>query len=81
MANYGDNGYIDFTKMWDLMDRVHLKKKYLRENGIHTNTIAKLTKNENITTEVISHLCLLLKCQPGDIMEYVPPKHQDSLTG
>nr|DAE66782.1 MAG TPA: putative transcriptional regulator [Bacteriophage sp.]DAX05429.1 MAG TPA: putative transcriptional regulator [Bacteriophage sp.] len=32
--------------------------------------MAKLTKNENVTCEVICNLCRLLNCQPGDIMEY-----------
>lgn len=72
MANYGKNGRISFKKMWALMDRVHIGKNHLRENGIHPNTISKLVKNENVTTEVICHLCKLLECQPGDIMEYIP---------
>ena len=65
MANYGDNGFIDFSKLWGI-----LEKKELNNNGIHSNTVAKLTKNENVTCEVICNLCKLLNCQPSDIMEY-----------
>lgn len=70
MANYGENGYINFSKLWELMERKNVNKQWLRDNGIHSNTVAKLTKNGNVTCEVICNLCRLLECQPGDIMEY-----------
>ena len=78
MAKYGSEGYLDFEKLWLMMDRVHLKKSYLLDNGIHTNTLSKLTKSENVTCEVIARLCHILKCQPGDIMEYKPPREFDN---
>jgi DNA-binding Xre family transcriptional regulator len=70
VANYGDNGYINFSRLWELMERKNVNKQWLRDNGIHSNTVAKLTKNGNVTCEVICNLCRLLECQPGDIMEY-----------
>ena len=70
MANYGENGRIEFNKLWNLMNKNELYKQSLKNNGIHSNTIAKLTKNENVTCEVLCNLCRLLNCQPGDIMEY-----------
>lgn len=71
MANYGNNGYIDFSKLWKLLEKRKVNKEWLRKNGVHSNTVAKLTKNENVTCEVICVLCKLLGCQPGQIMEYV----------
>lgn len=38
---------------------------------ISSGTLAKLSKNENIQTEVIDKICLFLECQPGDIMKVV----------
>ena len=49
MANYGDNGYINFSRLWELMERKNVNKQWLRDNGIHSNTVAKLTKNGNVT--------------------------------
>lgn len=72
MANYGINGFISFSKLWILLRERGENKTLLRNNGIHTNTISKLVKNENVTCEVIAKLCELLDCQPSDIMEYVP---------
>jgi len=72
MAEYGKRGYIDFAKLWSVMEKREVNKQWLRNNGLHANTVSKLTKNENVTCEVICHLCSLLDCQPGDIMEHVP---------
>lgn len=33
-------------------------------------TIARLSKGENITTDVLCSICRYLDCQPGDIMEF-----------
>lgn len=72
MAEYGKNGYIDFSRLWGILDSKNLNKQWLRNNGMHANTISKLTKNENVTCEVICNICKLLNVQPGDLMEYVP---------
>lgn len=39
---------------------------------VSSPTLAKLSKGETVTTEVLSNICEALNCQPGDIMEYVP---------
>ncbi|WP_040659054.1 helix-turn-helix domain-containing protein [Oscillibacter ruminantium] len=44
---------------------------WLRQNGFHAATVNKLRKNELIRTDTLNHLCRLLHCQPGDLMEYV----------
>lgn len=72
--NYGENGILSFDKLWKVMDEKRFKKADLRRAGLHSNTIVKLTKNENITAEVICTLCKILDCQPGDILEFVPKK-------
>lgn len=35
-------------------------------------SMAKLGKNENVTTDVLSKICTALQCDIGDIMEMVP---------
>ena len=71
---YGENGYLDFDKLWKLLEKKNLKQQYLINNGIHRNTVYKLKNNDNITSEVICNLCKLLNCQPKDILEYIPNK-------
>lgn len=67
---YGTNGIIDFSRLWELLERRGHNKAWLRANGIHANTIVKLRKNENVTCEVLAHLCHLLDCQVWEILEY-----------
>lgn len=74
MANYGENGYMDFTRLWAMLEKRGHKKQWLIDNGIHRATIYKLVDNGNVTCEVLCNLCRLLKCQPGEIMEYVEEK-------
>lgn len=62
---------ISYKKLWHLLLDKGMNKSRLRENGIHSSTIAKMNKGEDISTETIKKICKLLDCQPGDIMEYV----------
>lgn len=36
------------------------------------STITKLNKNEFISLSTLSTICDLLRCQPGDLLEWVP---------
>lgn len=67
---YGTNGIIEFSRLWELLNQKGYNKQWLKNHGIHSNTVAKLTKNENVTCEVLANLCNLLNCQPEEIMEY-----------
>ena len=50
-----------------------MKKKDLREAaGISTSSMAKLGKNENVTTDVLVKICKALNCDISDIMEIEP---------
>lgn len=59
---------IKYYKLFDLLNRKGMKKTDLLEI-ISSPTLAKLSKSEIITTEVIQKICDFLECQPGDIME------------
>ena len=40
--------------------------------GISSSSLAKLGKDENVTTSVLLKVCSVLKCDVSDIMEIVP---------
>ncbi len=61
---------LSYSKLWILLETKGMKKTDLRK-VISGNTVAKLTRNENVNTEVIEKICAFLRCQPADIMEYV----------
>ena len=61
---------VSYKKLWKLLIDKDMKKKDLREAaGISTSSIAKLGKNENVTTDVLVKICKALKCKISDIME------------
>ena len=63
---------IRFFKLFDLLQRRGIKKTELASMaGISAPTLAKLTKGQVVTTEVIQKICVALEVQPGDIMELV----------
>lgn len=41
---------------------------------ISSGTLAKLGKNEGVSTEVLVRICHALECDIGDIMEVLPDK-------
>ena len=60
----------DYKKLWMLLLQKDMKKKDLEEQaGLSSATIAKLTKGETVTTEVLERICRVLGCDVGDIME------------
>ncbi len=64
---------IKYYKLFDLLQRRSLKKTdLLTFAGISSPTLAKLSKGDTVTTEVIQRICDALDCQPGDIMENIP---------
>lgn len=70
---------IRYYKLFDLLNRRNMNKSSLL-NVISSKTIAKLSKGENITTDVIEKICIFLQCQPGDIME-ITEIGEDKTTG
>ena len=49
--------------------------------GISSSSLAKLTKDENVTTEVLSKICQELECDVADIMEFVPDPAPETSDG
>jgi len=61
---------ISYKKLWKLLiDRDMKKKDLSRLACISHASIAKLSKNENVTTDVLLKICSALECDISDIME------------
>ena len=63
---------LSYRKLWHVLLDRGVNKSWLRDNKIHSATIAKMVKGEAVSTAAIDKICALLNCQPGDIMEYEP---------
>lgn len=70
---------MSYNKLWKLLIDKKMKKSDLRKRaGISSSSLAKLTKDENVTTEVLAKICKELQCNIADIMEFVPdPEEQE----
>jgi DNA-binding Xre family transcriptional regulator len=63
---------ITYKKLWKLLiDREMMKKDLLESSKISTVSMAKLGKNQNVTTDVLLKICTALHCDISDIMEVV----------
>lgn len=70
-------GGISYKKLWKLLiDRDMKKKDLISAAGISTASMAKLGKNENVTTDVLVKICTALECDIADIMEVSQEKQE-----
>ena len=61
-----------YNKLWKLLTDKNMKKKDLRlATGISTTALAKLGKNEHVSTEILTRICRALECDLCDIVELV----------
>lgn len=61
---------LSYNKLWKLLIDKNLKKSDLHElTGLSQSTIAKLTRGENVNTDVLEKICKALNCEIGDIVE------------
>ena len=63
---------VNYNKLWKMLIDFNMSKTQLRKQaGVTTNALAKMGKNENVSTEVLCKICNVLSCQIEDIMELV----------
>lgn len=61
---------LSYNKLWKILIDKNLKKSELHElTGLSPSTIAKLTKGENVNTDVLEKICNALNCEISDIVE------------
>lgn len=64
---------VSYNKLWkQLIDRDMKKTDLISCVKTSPNTIAKMSKNENVSMDVIIRICEYLNCDVGDIMEMIP---------
>ena len=63
---------VSYNKLWKLMIDRGMNKTDLRElTGIGTNTLAKLSKNQAVSMEVLMKICNKLNCDISDVCEFI----------
>ena len=62
---------ISYKKLWKLLIDKNMNKGDLQKlTGISTSSIAKLSKGENVQTDLLVKICTALNCDTYDIMEF-----------
>ena len=63
---------VSYNKLWKLMIDHHINKSELRSlTGIGTNTLAKLSKRQPVSMEVLLKICSYFDCDISDICEFI----------
>lgn len=68
---------VSYKKLWKILIDKDMKKKDLcAAAGISHASMAKLGKNENVTTDVLVKICSALQCNIGDIVDFFPESEE-----
>lgn len=63
---------VSYNKLWKLIIDRGINKSELRAlTGIGTNTLAKLSKNQPVSMEVLLKICSRLDCDISDVCEFI----------
>lgn len=68
---------VSYKKLWKLLIDRDMMKRDLREaSGISTASMAKLGKNQNVSTDILVKICKALDCDISDICEITDDSQQ-----
>lgn len=64
---------ISYAKLWDVMKKNGVTQYALiKTYGVSPGQITRLKRNESVSTHTIEMFCKILRCDVGDIMQYIP---------
>ena len=71
---------VSYKKLWEVLIDKDMKKKDLQTAaGISWASVTKLSKGETVSMEVLMKVCKALKCNVGDIMDFIPTDSDESV--
>lgn len=63
---------ISYDKLWQTMKEKGVTQYTLiKKYGISPGQITRLKRNESVSTHTIEMFCRILKCNVGDVMQYI----------
>lgn len=66
---------VSYNKLFKLLiDKELEKTEFAKEIGISANTLAKLSRNELVSMEVLVRICGYFECSVDDILDILPEK-------
>lgn len=68
---------VTYKKLFKLLIDKDLKKtEFAKQANISPNTLAKLSKNEFVSMEIMVRICRFLDCTLDEVMEIVPDTNE-----
>ena len=61
---------LDYTPLWETMERKGISQYRLLRFGIDNKTLDALKKGNNITLLTLEKLCAILDCTPNDVVRF-----------
>ena len=62
-----------YKKLWKiLVDKEMSKGELHKATGLSSSTMTKLRRSEDVSMEALRKICVVLNCNIGDIVEFVP---------
>ena len=55
-----------------LIDKGIRKMEFARMAGISQNTMARLSRNQDVSLDVLGKTCCTLNCKVDDVLEFIP---------
>lgn len=67
-----------YKPLWKLLVEKDMTKEQLRLTiNASSSTMAKMSKNENVSMDILHKLCQTFDCQLTDLIKYIPDKGDD----
>lgn len=68
---------ISYNKLWKILIDKNMTKIEFRDLiGMSPNTLAKLSKNEKVSMDILERICKEFDCNFSDIVDYVSDKNK-----
>lgn len=62
---------LDYSPMWETMQRKNISQYGLLKAGIDNKTLDSIKKGNNITLLTLEKICTILDCTPNDVVKFV----------
>lgn len=68
---------ISYDKLWKMLIDKKMTRTELKDiSGISFNVLARMGKNEFVSMESLYKICSTLKCNVGDVVDFLPESEE-----
>lgn len=68
---------ISYDKLWKMLIDKKMTRTELKDiSGISFNVLARMGKNEFVSMESLFKICSTLKCNVGDVVDFLPESEE-----